>query len=441
MRLSSILAVAGTATLALVSAVAAPSGAAPSRPAPVSGSAAQPGPAVDRRLPADTRFYVDPAGDAARQAVTDLRHHRAGDALAMAKLASWPQAQWFTDGTPAQVAASVRTLVRAAARQKSVPVLVAYNVPLRDCGLYSSGGAQSDAAYRAWIDGLVSGLGGGRSVVIVEPDGLANLPSDCGPGSDPSGELTEGRIADLNYAVTRLATNPGASVYLDAGNTAWRSVGDIAGRLIEAGVARSQGFSLNVSNSWPTSANNHYGRWVAQCIWYATAGPAAAAGHTDWCASQYYSPAAPNDGEAGNAVVFDDESTWHWSDDWFAQNLGASPGPDVLTHFVVDTSRNGIGSWTPPAGKYSDPQVWCNAPGRGVGARPTAATATALVDAYLYVKTIGQSDGQCTRGTAGPGDPEYADTIDPVAGAWWPAQARSLVAHANPRLGFNLRRP
>jgi endoglucanase len=441
MRLSSILAVAGTATLALVSAVAAPSAASPPTTASSGSRTLQPSPAADRRLPADTQFYVDPAGDAAHQAVADLKQHRPGDALAMAKLASWPQAQWFTDGTPAQVAASVRTLVRAAARQKSVPVLVAYNVPLRDCGLYSSGGAQSDAAYRAWIDGLVSGLGGGWSVVIVEPDGLANLPSDCGPDSDPSGELTEGRIADLNYAVTRLATNPGTSVYLDAGNTAWRSVGDIAGRLIQAGVARTQGFSLNVSNSWPTSANNHYGRWVAQCIWYATAGPAAAAGHTDWCASQYYSPAAPNDGGNGNAVRWDDESTWHWSDDWFAQNLGASPGPDVLTHFVVDTSRNGIGAWTPPAGKYSDPQVWCNAPGRGVGARPTAATATALVDAYLYVKTIGQSDGQCTRGTAGPGDPEYADTVDPVAGAWWPAQARSLVAHASPRLGFHLRRP
>jgi endoglucanase len=443
MRLSSISALTSAVTVALLSAVAAPSGAASSSAAQLApirsatGGSALPGPA-DHTLPAGTRFYVDPAGDAAKQAIADLKQHHVRDALAMATLASWPEAQWFTDGTPAEVTASVRRLVRSAARQRSVPVLVAYNVPLRDCGLYSSGGAQSDAAYRAWIDGMVSGLGSGRSVVIVEPDGLANLPSDCGPSSDPTGELTAGRIADLNYAVTRLATNPGVSVYLDAGNTAWRSVGDIAGRLIEAGVARSQGFSLNVSNSWPTSANDHYGRWVAQCIWFATAGPASAAGHTDWCASQYYSPAAPNDGAPGNAVRWDDESTWHWSDDWFEQNLGAIPGPDVLTHFIVDTSRNGIGGWTPPAGLYSDAQVWCNAPGRGVGVRPTADTGKALVDAYLYVKTIGQSDGQCTRGTAGPGDPEYGNTVDPIAGAWWPAQARSLVAHANPTLTFNV---
>ena len=109
----------------------------------------------------------------------------------------------------------------------------------------------------------------------------------------------------------------------------------------------------------------------------------------------------------------------------------------MLTHFVVDTSRNGLGAWTPPAGKYTDAQVWCNAPGRGIGNRPTLKTASPLADAYLFIKTIGQSDGQCTRGTAGPGDPEYADTVDPAAGAWWPQQALGLVENANPKLTFN----
>ncbi len=434
MRISPILAVVAAAGVAL----AAPAAPALATPRPAAAPAATATAANGRTLPANTEFYVDPTGDAAKQALTDLKKHDGPGALAMAKLASWPEAQWFTDGTPAQVATSVRKLVRSAAVQHAVPVLVAYNVPLRDCGLYSSGGAQSDAAYRAWIDGFTSGLGAGKSVVIVEPDGLANLPSDCGPASDPTGELSAGRIADLNYAVTTLETNPGVSVYLDAGNSEWRAVGDIATRLIQAGVARSQGFSLNVSNTWPTSANDHYGRWVSQCIWFATAGPAWAAGHADWCASQYYSSAAPNDGAPGNAVDGMDESTWHWTDDWFEQNLGADPGPDVLAHFVVDTSRNGLGAWTPPAGKYTDAQVWCNAPGRGIGDRPTVSTGVALADAYLFIKTIGQSDGECARGTAGPGDPEYGGAVDPAAGAWWPAQARGLVANAKPALTFHL---
>jgi hypothetical protein len=92
------------------------------------------------------------------------------------------------------------------------------------------------------------------------------------------------------------------------------------------------------------------------------------------------------------------------------QNVG---NPTQLDHFLVDTSRNGLGAWTPPAGKYTgDAQTWCNPPVRAVGARPTADTGIALVDAYLHVKMIGQSDGSCTRGTAGPGDPEYGGTVD-----------------------------
>jgi len=390
-------------------------------------------------LPANARFYVDPDSDAAHQALGDLWRHDFEGAKSMAKLASWPEAAWFTDGTPAQVEAKVRDLVRRAERTRTVPVLVAYDIPLRDCSQYSSGGAQSDAEYRAWIDAFARGLGRSKAVVILEPDGLANLPSDCGPDSDPTGTVTAGRIGDLNHAVDALAKQPNSVVYLDAGNSHWRSVGDISNRLMQAGISRTQGFSLNVSNYLATNLGTHYGTWVSQCLWFATKGPDWARGHADWCASQYYSPAAPNDGQPGNAVNVDDASTWHWTDDWFKQNVGTPPVSE-LTHLVVDTSRNGRGSWTPPPGKYSgDPQVWCNAPGAGIGDRPTANTGVPLVDAYLWIKTVGQSDGECNRGIpGGTVDPEYG-IVDPKAGAWWPAQAKSLVRNAVPALEFNLR--
>ena len=212
----------------------------------------------------------------------------------------------------------------------------------------------------------------------------------------------------------------------------------MASRLIQAGVAKAQGFFLNVSNFQPTEQVDQYGTWVSKCIWFATKGPAWAAGHTDYCASQYYSGAAPNDGLPGNAVSPTDPSTWHWTDAWFDQNVGTPPAAE-LTHFVVDTSRNGQGAWTPPAGKYTgDPQTWCNPPGRGIGVRPTAHTGVALVDAYLWIKTIGESDGQCNRGIAGGTiDPEYGQ-VDPAAGGWWPAQATTLVNNAKPRLTFNI---
>jgi len=398
--------------------------AAPVAAAPVDG----------RVLPADSRFYVQPDSLAALQALTDLRDGHLQDALTMAKLASYPESSWFGSGTPTEVQTGVERVERAAARQRAVPILVAYNIPGRDCSLYSGGGAASDAAYRDWIAGFARGIGAARTVVVLEPDALANLPSDC--GQDPDGTVTPGRLADLNYAVQVLEAQPRTLVYLDAGNSSWQAVGTIAERLVAAGVAQAQGFSLDVSNFHATSETNEYGGWVSRCIWFATHGPAWGAGHFNYCASQYFSSSAPNDGKPGNKVVGSDPTTWHWTDLWYQQNTAAAP-QELLSHFVADTSRNGQGSWKPsvPPGP-GDAQTWCNPPDRGVGLRPTADTGVPQLDAYLWVKTIGASDGTCTRGLpAGSPDPVYG-AVDPVAGAWWPAQALTLARNANPTLTF-----
>jgi endoglucanase len=101
---------------------------------------------------------------------------------------------------------------------------------------------------------------------------------------------------------------------------------------------------------------------------------------------------------------------------------------------VIDTSRNGQGPWTPPAGHPAgDPQAWCNPPGRGLGLRPTADTGVRLLDAYLRVKIPGQSDGQCYRWTSGPLDP-VRGIEDPAAGEWFPQMALELAQNASPPL-------
>jgi endoglucanase len=79
-------------------------------------------------------------------------------------------------------------------------------------------------------------------------------------------------------------------------------------------------------------------------------------------------------------------------------------------HFVIDTSRNGRG----PA------HTWCNPKGRGLGARPTTETGNPLVDAFLWIKPPGESDGTCNGG--------------PTAGRWWPKHALGLARRANPPL-------
>jgi endoglucanase len=78
-------------------------------------------------------------------------------------------------------------------------------------------------------------------------------------------------------------------------------------------------------------------------------------------------------------------------------------------HFVIDTSRNGNGPYPGPL----TPQ-WCNPPGRALGAAPTTRTGDRSVDALLWIKYPGASDGSCRPG-------------EPPAGAWWPQYALALV--------------
>ncbi|WP_395243869.1 glycoside hydrolase family 6 protein [Agromyces sp. MMS24-K17] len=76
-------------------------------------------------------------------------------------------------------------------------------------------------------------------------------------------------------------------------------------------------------------------------------------------------------------------------------------------HAVIDVSRNGEG---PPID-----DAWCNAPGLALGADP-AGVQDEVVDAELWVKPPGESDGHCNGG--------------PAAGEWWPEGAIALVRNA-----------
>jgi endoglucanase len=377
------------------------------------------------------RLYVNWFGSAVGHAAA-LQGQERANAL---QIASFPVATWLTAGTPAEVRQRARGVVADAGAENAVPVLVAYYLPFRDCQQYSAGGAANTAEYKAWIDGLAAGVGDRKAVVLLEPDGLGIIPHYtsingatewCQPAElDPATAANE-RFEQLNYAVDVLTALPNTAVYLDGTHSAWLGAGDIAHRLVRAGVQRADGFFLNVSNYERTERLEKYGAWVAKCIHYGT-NPAEGGwrlGHFDWCASQYF-PANPND-----------FSTWVLTDQWYADNVDNASNPptsDTLAHFVIDTSRNGAGPWTPPAGKYSDPEVWCNPPLRGLGERPTTVTNAALIDAKLWVKVPGESDGRCLRGTAGPQDPERG-MVDPAAGQWFKEQAAELLALAQPAL-------
>lgn len=379
-----------------------------------------------------TKFYTPrPDHGAIKQIASLTAHGQRPLAKQIRAMIETPQAVWVTSGTGHRLTQSVKAEVKRAAGKKKVPVLVAYNIPFRDCAQYSAGGATTVAEYEAWIDAFAAGIGNHEVAIMLEPDSLGIIPfyTDingnpewCQPSdADPATAVAE-RFEMLNYAVDKFKALPRTSVYLDGTHSGWLGVGDVANRLDRAGVRRADGFFVNLSNYQTTERQLKYGTWIAKCVWFATEGPSWALGHFEWCASQYY-PANPSD-----------FSTWTLTDEWYDANVGVV-APDQLAHFVVDTSRNGQGPWTPPAGHgWPDAQDWCNPPNRGLGLRPTTNTGNPLADAFLWIKTPGQSDGQCDRGTGTGVDPARGGMADPAAGAWFEQQAVELVQFANPPL-------
>jgi endoglucanase len=403
-----------------------------------------------------TEFYTPKVNQGATRQIANLiATGKKPDARLIRKMSKTPQAVWFTQGTPKRVQQAVKNTVQRAAGKNELPVLVAYNIPFRDCAQFSAGGATTVAEYKAWIDGFAKGIGNRPAVVILEPDGLGIIPwyttiegklEWCQPAeADPATAAAE-RFAMLNYAVDALKARPNVLVYLDATHSGWLNVGDASHRLVQAGVVRADGFFLNVSNYHYTVNLTHYGNWISSCIAYATV---VNAGDFENCPNQYWNggPLPAKIAELlGEWQGVGLSSFGEWSDDSddpalntsginlrYANMLGAT---EPASHFVIDTSRNGQGPWQPPAGIYPDPQDWCNPPDRGLGLRPTADTGAELVDAYLWVKIPGESDGECTRGLGPAGttiDPEWG-LIDPPAGKWFREMALDLVHNANPPL-------
>jgi endoglucanase len=286
-------------------------------------------------------FYVDPESHAAQQVAEWRAAGRTADAKTLGRIANEPVAKWFGQD---DVTSRVETLASSAETAGKHPLIVAYNIPHRDCGQYSSGGAESAAAYRQWIDDLAKGLAKHAATVILEPDAVAHTLDGC---LDKS--LVAERYGLLKYAVTTLTANPDVTVYVDAGNASWiKDVNKMIHALTQVGIEKAHGFALNVSNFETTEKTAEYGRKLS-------------------------------DGVGG-------------------------------AHFVIDTSRNGRGPY-----QQGDADVrWCNPPGRALGSPPTTDTGIDRVDAFLWIKQPGDSDGSCRDGA-------------PEAGQWWADYALSLA--------------
>ncbi|MCH0563764.1 MULTISPECIES: glycoside hydrolase family 6 protein [unclassified Streptomyces] len=284
-------------------------------------------------------FWVNPSGSAAQQVAAYVQSGKKDEAEQIRKIAAQPTGEWVGPEEPEQEA---RGYTEAADKAGRTALLVLYNIPHRDCGQYSQGGAADGDAYRAWVAAVARGIGDRPATVILEPDAVLHLVDGCTPD-----EFHEERYDLLKDAVGTLKSLKRTKVYLDAGNAGWGHPDQIFAPLRRAGVDRADGFAVNVSNFYSTQDSVAYGK-----------------------------------------------------------RLSAKVGGK---HFVIDTSRNGNGPYTD-----GDPEErWCNPPGRALGEPPTTKTADLLVDAYLWVKRPGESDGECKGG--------------PKAGQWWPDYALKLA--------------
>ncbi|MGW1225186.1 glycoside hydrolase family 6 protein [Streptomyces sp. NPDC001478] len=287
-------------------------------------------------------FWVNPDGTAARQLARYTEDGEKEKAALVRRIAAQPTGEWIGPDSPE---AEAKGYTEAAERVGRRALLVLYNIPHRDCGQFSKGGAADGDAYRTWVEAVARGIGDRDATVILEPDAVLHLVDGCTPR-----EFHEERYDLLKGAVRRLKRQSGTTVYVDAGNAGWHTPDALFQPLRQAGIDQADGFAVNVSNFQTTEVSTEFGKQLSA-------------------------------------------------------KVGGKP-------FVIDTSRNGNGPYTGGAPEEN----WCNPPGRALGRTPTTRTDDPLVDAYLWIKRPGESDGDCKGG--------------PKAGEWWPQYALGLARSA-----------
>ncbi|WP_046499244.1 glycoside hydrolase family 6 protein [Streptomyces odonnellii] len=215
-------------------------------------------PPIGQRPKAQAPYWVNPDGTAAQQAAAYAGRGDTANAGLIRKIAEQPVAEWIGPDTPRTQA---KGFTEAAAKADRDALLVLYNIPHRDCGQFSKGGASDGNAYRTWVDEVAQGIGDRRATVILEPDAVLHLVDGCTPEA-----YHEERYDLLKGAVERLKRQPATSVYVDAGNAGWQSPDALFEPLQRAGIAAADGFAVNVSNFYPTAASADFGRRLSEKV-------------------------------------------------------------------------------------------------------------------------------------------------------------------------------
>ncbi|EDU46282.1 exoglucanase-6A precursor [Pyrenophora tritici-repentis] len=290
-----------------------------------------------------------------------------------------------------------------AAGAKLMGTFVVYDLPDRDCAALASNGelkiseGGAEKYKKQYIDKIAAIIQKYPDVKInlaIEPDSLANMVTNLGVAKCANAapyykDLTAYAISKLNFA--------NVDMYLDGGHAGWlgwdANIGPAA--KLYADVYKAAGKPRAVRGI-VTNVSNYNAFRIATC-------PAITQGNKN-CDEERYINA-------------------------FAPLLQAEGFP---AHFIVDTGRSG----KQPTGQQAWGD-WCNVSGAGFGARPSTNTGNANVDAFVWVKPGGESDGTSDQSAARYDSHcgvSSALKPAPEAGTWFQAYFEMLLKNASPAL-------
>ncbi|KAL3257097.1 hypothetical protein ABHI18_007095 [Aspergillus niger] len=352
------------------------------------------------------QLYVNPyySSEVASLAIPSLTGSLSSLQAAATAAAKVPSFVWLDTAakvpTMGDYLADIQSQNAAGANPPIAGQFVVYDLPDRDCAALASNGEYSIADkgvehYKSYIDSIREILvqySDVHTLLVIEPDSLANLVTNLNVAKCANAESAY--LECTNYALTQLNL-PNVAMYLDAGHAGWlgwpanqQPAADLFASVYKnaSSPAAVRGLATNVAN---------YNAWtISSC-------PSYTQGNSVCDEQQYINAIAP---------------------------LLQAQGFDA--HFVVDTGRNG----KQPTGQQAWGD-WCNVINTGFGERPTTDTGDALVDAFVWVKPGGESDGtsdsSATRYDAHCG---YSDALQPApeAGTWFQAYFVQLLTNANP---------
>ncbi|MGW1611524.1 glycoside hydrolase family 6 protein [Streptomyces sp. NPDC002285] len=342
--------------------------------------------------------------------------------------------------------------------------LAIYNLPGRDCAALASNGELGPTElgrYKTeYIDPIAAILADPkyaslRIVTTIEIDSLPNLVTNTGsrPTATPQCDVMKANgnyQKGVGYALGKLGDAPNVYNYIDAGHHGWIGWDDnfAASAAVMKEAATTEGATVNDVHGFIANTANY--------------------------SALKENNFTVNDTVGGKSVR---ESKWvdwnRYTDELsFAQgfrNQLVTTGFNSGIGMLIDTSRNGWGGTARPAGPGATTDVdtyvnggrydrrihvgnWCNQSGAGLGERPQANPA-AGIDAYVWIKPPGESDGASREipNDEGKGfdrmcDPTYTGNPRngnnlsgalpdaPLSGHWFSAQFQQLMRNAYPAL-------